>query len=128
MRAQSPPDACHVMPAESLDNEATRLMVLRAQGQALAIGALVKIGPDQAELKSMHTAQEARGRGCARRLLAVLLADARARGVAEVCLETGSGPEHAAARALYRSEGFEVCPPFGDYTDHPLSVYMKRAI
>jgi putative acetyltransferase len=53
---------------------------------------------------------------------------ARTRGYREVSLETGTMEAFAAARRLYASEGFVVCPPFGEYRDSPNSVCMTRAL
>nr|WP_299346363.1 molybdenum cofactor synthesis domain-containing protein [uncultured Maritalea sp.] len=46
----------------------------------------------------------------------------------KVSLETGSDASFLAARNLYLSEGFAVCPPFGSYTLDPLSVFMTRTL
>ena len=127
MRSQSPPESCHVLPAASLNAPDVVLFALRDNACAVAIGAL-KITGDQAELKSMHTAQEARARGLARVLLRGLVDYARSAEFTRLNLETGSGTEHAPARKLYASEGFTECPPFGDYAADPLSLFMTRAI
>jgi putative acetyltransferase len=66
------------------------LFGLRANGELLAVGALRHLDHVHAELKSMHTAEEARGRGLGRRMLEHLIATARARGYRRVSLETGS--------------------------------------
>ncbi|WP_298969542.1 GNAT family N-acetyltransferase [uncultured Roseobacter sp.] len=127
MRSQSPLESCHVLPAEALTDESIRLYALREDGATLAIGA-IKICGSWGELKSMHTAEEARGRGVGRALLAALMREAQGLGLARLKLETGSGPEHAAARRLYENAGFEQCPPFGGYAKDPLSVFMSRAL
>ena len=127
MRSQSPAESCHVLPADALDSPDITLFALREQDRAVAVGALRRMGTE-AEIKSMHTAYEARGRGFARVLLQGLISSAREEGITRLNLETGSGAEHAAARALYQSEGFRECPPFGDYVSDPLSVFMTRAI
>lgn len=127
MQQQSPPEACHVMTAEKLSSNETEVFVVRTEGEAVCVGALKHL-EGLGEIKSMHTAARVRGRGLARALLRVLLDRAREKGIDKVYLETGSGPEHAAARALYASEGFEECPAFGSYEPHPLSLYMMRNI
>ncbi|WP_299679987.1 GNAT family N-acetyltransferase [uncultured Roseobacter sp.] len=127
MRAQSPPESCHVLPVDDLAQPDIALFALREDGALLAIGALREFGT-WGEVKSMHTAEAARGRGVARALLDVLIAEARAKGLQHLSLETGSGPEHAAARTLYARAGFVDCPPFGSYTHDPLSHFMTRAI
>ncbi|MBW4707115.1 GNAT family N-acetyltransferase [Roseobacter sp. YSTF-M11] len=63
-----------------------------------------------------------------RAMLNALIDAARDMGVQRLFLETGSGPEHHAARKLYQSAGFTICAPFGDYTVDPLSVFMSRPV
>lgn len=127
MRSQSSEEACHVIAPKALRWSEIDLLVLREGGRAMAIGAL-RHARTFGELKSMHTAIEARGRGMGRAMVRALITLARDAGMTHVSLETGSGPEHKAARALYTSEGFRDCPPFGDYIAHPLSVFMTRRI
>lgn len=124
MRSQSPAESCHVMAPETLLEAGATLLGLRENGVLLGLGALADIGGDQGELKSMHTAQEARGKGVARALLRALMQEARDRGMARISLETGSAAEFAPARNLYASEGFEECAPFGEYQLDPLSTFM----
>lgn len=127
MRSQSPPESCHVLPGDALAGEDMHLFVLREEGLALCIGAVHQTG-ESGEVKSMHTLQEARGKGFARAMLLILMDHARSLGIKRLNLETGSGKEHAAARALYASEGFVECSPFGNYSEDPLSLFMTRAI
>lgn len=128
MRAQSPEESCHVMAPDTLAVANVTLMGIRANGDLLALGALAQIGAQHGELKSMHTAAHARGQGLARRLLHALIAHAQSAGMTRVSLETGTAPDFAAARALYRAEGFEICAPFDSYEYDPLSVFMTRVI
>lgn len=123
MQAQTPPESCHALPSDALKSNDIVLYGLRDNGTLQGVGALKRCA-DYGEIKSMHTLAELRGRGVARKVLDALLAEARASGLPRVVLETGSGPEHAAARALYASAGFVTCGPFGDYTDDPLSHFM----
>ena len=124
MHAQSPPEDVHALDVEGLLDPAVRLVGCREPGGALlAVGAL-RLEPGQAELKSMHTAAEARGRGVARLVLAHLLDLARTHGARRVSLETGSQPGFAPARELYRSAGFVECGPFGSYAASPSSTFM----
>lgn len=123
MRAQSPAESCHVLPAEALAPPDITVFALHDADGVVAVGALRLFLPD-AELKSMHTVAERRGSGFGRRLLAGLMDEARRAGVRRLYLETGAGPEHAAARALYHSAGFVTCAPYGSYKQDPLSVFM----
>jgi putative acetyltransferase len=100
----------------------------RAGGELLGVAALKQLSADHAELKSMHTAEAARGQGIGRRLVEHLLAVARERGYARVSLETGAGPAFAPARELYARAGFAPCPPIGDYRASPNSTCMTLAL
>ncbi|MET9551335.1 GNAT family N-acetyltransferase [Streptomyces sp. NPDC006645] len=79
-----------------------------------------------AEIKRMYVTVEARGRGLARRVLALLEEDARAAGRTRMVLETGTmQPE---AIALYRSSGYTDCSKFGHYRHNPLSVCLAKPL
>ena len=127
MRAQTPPESCHVLPAEALAADDIVLFGLRENGVLLGVGALRRTG-DAGEIKSMHTAAETRGRGVARAVLDALIEHARGIGLVRLNLETGSGLEHAAARHLYATAGFDACEPFGDYVGDPLSHFMTHRL
>ena len=128
MRATSPEESCHVMEPGALLEAGAVLFALREDGVLLGVGALKEIDPAHAELKSMHTAKAARGRGVARALLGALVEQARAMGCTQISLETGTDDLFAAARQLYAANGFVECPPFGDYRLDPLSIYFTRRL
>lgn len=111
----SPPEDVHALNAARLGAGSIAFFSARENGDLLGIGALKQLDPSHAELKSMHTAEAARGRGVGRAMLEHLIAVARARGCLRVSLETGSMAAFAPARALYESAGFHVCEPFGEY-------------
>jgi putative acetyltransferase len=94
----------------------------------LGVGALRRLDAAHGEVKSMHTAEAARGRGVGAALLAHIVAHARAHGMTRLSLETGAWPYFAPARALYARHGFVECPPFGDYRPDPNSVFMTRVL
>ena len=120
----SPPEDMHAMDSERLAAEQVAVFSVREQGRLLGIGAIKQLDEAHAELKSMHTLEEARGRGVAAAMLAHLIAAARDRGCERVSLETGSMNPFAPARALYAGAGFTECPPFGDYAPSGYSVWM----
>ena len=91
----------------------------------LGIGAIKQLGPRDAEIKSMHTAEAARGRGIERALLTHLIEVARSRGCRMVSLETGTTAAFAPARALYASAGFVACGPFADYQPSEHNIFMR---
>lgn len=128
MRASSPACSAHAMDPGALVAAGVRFFVLTEAGRPVAIGALKRVSADHGELKSMHVARAARGRGLARRMLAHLLRTAREAGYDRVSLETGSQDAFRPARALYAAEGFRECGPFEGYRPDPNSVFMTRAI
>jgi putative acetyltransferase len=61
-------------------------------------------------------------------ILEHLIAEARARRMESLWLETGSSPAFRAALNLYESAGFARCGPFEGYVEDPFSIFMTRAI
>lgn len=90
----------------------------------LSVGALRRLTPEHGEIKSMHTAQTARRSGAGSAMLRHLIDTARAGGLTRLSLETGAWDYFIPARAFYQRHGFVACPPFGDYTADPNSVFM----
>jgi putative acetyltransferase len=122
--ANGPPESVHALDVSGLLDPSVSFYSLRDGGELLAVGALRELGDGHAEIKSMHTAQAARGRGLGRAMLTHLLAEARSRGARRVSLETGTVAAFAPARALYTSAGFRPCGPFGDYQPMHTSTFM----
>ncbi|HET9354351.1 MAG TPA: GNAT family N-acetyltransferase, partial [Sphingomicrobium sp.] len=56
MRSGSPPEACHVLPADGLKSSDIRFFTLREDGVLLGCGALKRLEPGHGEIKSMRTA------------------------------------------------------------------------
>jgi putative acetyltransferase len=96
--------------------------------EVVGVGALKRLSDDHGEVKSMHTAEAARGRGVGSALLREIMATARARRMTRLSLETGSWPYFMPARALYARHGFVECGPFGEYREDPNSVFMTVAL
>jgi putative acetyltransferase len=123
-RSCSHPEDVHALDLEGLTDPAVTLFGARSNGELLGVGALKAISGDHAELKSMHTASAARGRGVATRMVAHLVEEARRRGFRRISLETGSQAEFAPARALYSRAGFEICEAFEGYAPSDASTFM----
>jgi putative acetyltransferase len=122
---ESPPEDVHALGVEALVDPALVFVSFRdEQGRVLGVGAIKDLGGGHAELKSMHTAVEARGRGVGGSIVTHLLGVARERGWRRVSLETGSMEAFAPARRMYAAAGFESCGPFGDYRPSPHSAFM----
>jgi len=128
MHAETPPESIHMLDASALAAPGIAFFVMRAEGAPIGMGALKRLDAATGEVKSMQILAEWRGRGLSRRMLDHLMAEAVARGLTCLMLETGSQPGFAAARGLYARAGFAVCGPFADYREDPNSVYMTRSI
>ncbi len=81
----------------------------------IGIGALKEFGDGSAEVKSMRTHPDHLRRGVAALLLGHIAAEAGARGLTRLSLETGSGAAFEPALALYRNYGFVDGEAFSDY-------------
>jgi len=89
-----------------------RLYVVRCDDTYVGVGCLKRLAPGIAELQRMYLQPHARGIGAGRRLLQLLLDDARTIGYKTVRLESlkALSPAHA----LYRSAGFVEIPPYAE--------------
>ena len=129
MRADSPPEACHVLPIDGLRSPAIRFFSLRNKdGALLGVGALKTLDPGHGEIKSMRTAPAALGLGVGGAILAHLTITARAMGHTRLSLETGKSPLFAAANRLYQRDGFTQCGAFGGYPDSPFTAFYTRKL
>jgi putative acetyltransferase len=124
----TPPEDVHALDVDGLLDPAVTFFSFRRDGELLGVGALKQLDRHHAELKSMHTAQAARGRGVGRAMLGHLIGVARERGCRRVSLETGSMDAFAPARSLYASAGFTPCGPFGDYSPSRSSTFMTLSL
>jgi putative acetyltransferase len=94
----------------------------------LGTGALKRMNERDGEVKSMHTLQTARRSGTGSAMLQHIMAEAKAMGLKQLWLETGSFDFFAPARALYARYGFVECEPFEGYKPDPHSTFMTRKI
>ena len=132
MRALSPPKSVHALDLDGLRRPGMTLWTAWEGDGLLGCGGLKMLdevpGAHHGELKSFHTARDARGRGVATAILVHVVDEARGRGLRRLSLETGRPEAFRAARELYARHGFVECPPFGDYWDDPFSVCMTREL
>jgi ribosomal protein S18 acetylase RimI-like enzyme len=98
-------------------------VVIRDGGDTMAGGGLRRVSDGIGEISRMWTAPRARGRGYARRVLAVLEATAIDYGYRTLRLEAATSA--AAAIALYRSVGYEQIEPRGLSGDF---VYFEKRL
>lgn len=124
MQAYSPPESVHALDLSALSGpDITVWTVWR--GEAIAgIGALREHPGGVGELKSMRTHPDHLRRGVAAALLEHLIAEARARGLTRLSLETGSGEAFEPALALYRRRGFTNGEAFGGYEASDFNQFL----
>ena len=91
-------------------------------------GAIKRLEPAHAELKSMRTSPARQRSGIASLLLAHILTEAKRMGYTRLSLETGSAEFFQPARKLYEKFGFAYCEPFADYRPGPHNVFMTREL
>jgi putative acetyltransferase len=60
--------------------------------------------------------------------LTAILAEAEARGMSRLSLETGTSDFFRPARELYARHGFVPGPPFGDYVPGPDNTFLTRVL
>ena len=123
-RAVTPPGHVHALDLAGLEHPSVTVYGARQDGRVRGIGALRRLDDEHAELKSMHTSDDARGQGVGTAMARFLLDEARAAGLRRVSLETGTDDAFTPARSMYTSLGFVPCPPFGDYVANEHSICM----
>jgi len=120
-----PPASRHGYSVKKLVSQAVAFFVLRDNDTPAGCGGIELFGPEYGEIKRMYVRPKFRGLGYGQLLLAHLTDYAREHGANLLRLETGI--YQVAAIRLYEGVGFQRVPPFGPYTDDPLSrCYEKR--
>ena len=127
-RAETAPGSAHALDLSGLRAPEVTFWSAWEEDAVVAVGALKRLSADHGEVKSMHTAEAARGRGVGSAMLRHIMAAAGAGGMSRLSLETGSWVYFAPARALYARHGFVECGPFGEYREDPNSVFMTVAL
>jgi putative acetyltransferase len=128
-RFHSPPGSVHALDLEALrKRDGLTFWTATRKGGLLGCIALQELQADHGEIKSMHTAVAARGKGVGRALVSHVIDEALRRSYRRLSLETGTMDGFAPARQLYQQFGFSICPPFANYFEDPNSVCMTRAL
>lgn len=119
------PEDNYFLDIEALCGDDICFFAARRGGATLGIGALA-VRPGYGEIKSMFTDETARGKGVGAALLRRLEAEARARHLPVLRLETAAALD--AAIRLYARQGFTRCGRFGDYRPNDVSVFMHKRL
>jgi putative acetyltransferase len=128
MHEHSPPESVHALDLEALRKPEITFWSIWSGEVLVGCGALKELSGDHAEIKSMRTAQEFRGKGFGKLMVRHIIAEAETRGYKRLSLETGSMAAFEPARKLYENHGFIYCEPFADYVLDPESVFMTREL
>ncbi len=118
-------DECFTFSAAELATPDVTFFVARDNGVPVGCVALCD-RRDYGELKRLFVRPSARGTGAGRALMAQAERHARTLGHRVIRLETG--PRLAAGVALYRLLGYKERGSFGDYQDHPASLFMEKSL
>lgn len=124
----TPPESKHALDLDGLREPDVTFWSVMDGDAVVGCGAIKRIGPGHAELKSMRTDPARRGTGIASLLLEHILAEAVRMGYTRISLETGSDDFFRPAHRLYQRYGFAFCEPFAGYLPDPLSVFMTRTL
>ena len=123
-RAQTAPGSAHALDLAGLRASDVAFWTGWDGETLVATGALKLLSADHGEVKSMHTLQATRRRGFGGQMLRRIIAEARARGLQRLSLETGSWDYFKPAHALYQARGFVLCGPFEGYVEDPNSLFL----
>lgn len=126
MRALSPPESTHALEIDGLKQPGMQFWSVWRGPELVGCGALKRLSAKDGEIKSMHVLEAWRGRGIAAQILLYIEQAARSLGLSRLWLETGSMPAFEPARRLYRSHGYSLCGPFGEYREDPNSTFMTK--
>ena len=128
MYRASPPESVHTLDLDSLRGGDVSFWVIWQNNNPIGCVALQEHAGTWAEIKSMGSANSARGMGIGKHLLEFVFDVAKQRGYEYLRLETGCEDFFQPAREIYKRYGFLERGPFADYTDDPNSVFMEKAL
>ena len=128
MHANSPPGHVFALDLTGLKAPGVSVWSAWRGGTIAGIGALKDLGDGTAEIKSMRTHPDHLRQGIAAAILDHIIAEAKARGLTRLSLETGRGPAFEPALALYRARGFVNGGAFGDYVGSEFNQFMHLGL
>ena len=121
-----PAESNHLDPIEVLEGSDVTFLAAFVGGEAVGCGAVKRMPGRYGEIKRVFVDPAARRRGVGRAMMEALETDLLTHGIDLARLETGvRQPE---ALALYEHSGYVRIPPFGDYREDPLSVFLEKRL
>jgi len=100
------------------------VVVAYENNKPVSCGAIKEYSPDTMEVKRMYTLPEFRGKGIATKVLIELEKWTKELGYEKCILETGK--KQPEAIALYKKNGYELIPNFGQYAGVDNSICFKK--
>jgi putative acetyltransferase len=128
MQANSPAESVFALDLSGLKAPGITVWSAWVGEDIAGIGALKDLGDGAGEVKSMRTHPDFLRRGVAAAVLEHIIAEARARGMRRLSLETGRGPAFEPALALYRKRGFVGGEAFADYPSTEFNQFLHMAL
>ncbi len=126
LSALYPAESRHGFSIAKLLAEDVPFFLLRDHDTPAGCGGIKLFGPAYGEIKRMYVRPEFRSSGFGKLMLNHLADFALAHDVQLLRLETGI--YQRAAIALYEHLGFKRIPPFGSYTNDPLSLCYEKQL
>jgi len=121
-----PQTSRHGYSVEKLIKQGVVFFVTRRNNIPAGCGGVQFFGTEYGELKRMFVRPQFRGLGLAKLMLEHLEAHSLEHDIPLLRLETGIYQKEAIA--LYERMGYRSRPPFGEYTNDPLSVFFEKNI
>ena len=128
MRAITPLESKYALDLDALRTPDITFWSMRDADLVVGCGALKRLDPNHAEVKSMRTSPLRQRSGIASRLLEHIITEAQRMGFTRLSLETGTDAFFAPARRLYEKYAFTYCAPFADYQPSPHNTFMTRPV
>jgi putative acetyltransferase len=100
------------------------VVVAYENGKPVACGAIKEFSPEIMEVKRMYTLPESRGKGISSKVLGELEKWATELSCRKCILETGK--KQPEAIGLYKNNGYEVIPNYGQYAGIENSVCFEK--
>jgi putative acetyltransferase len=128
MHANTPPEHVFALDLSGLQSSGVTVWSAWVDAEIAGIGALKDLGNGAGEVKSMRTHPDFLRRGIGVALVEHIIAEARARGMHRLSLETGNGPAFEPALRLYRKCGFVDGEPFADYVRSDFNRFLHKLL
>ncbi len=116
----------HAFSIEKLLREGVAFFIALYDGKPAGCGGVKLFDSDYGEVKRMYVRPVYRGFGIGKAILNHLAAYLQEHGMNVLRLETGIYQTEAIG--LYQRWGFQRRSPFGEYKEHPLSLYFEKML